>query len=93
MMMIGSGFNGSIIGGVQPVPANPQTGVVHSPDYQAMSFMPTTGAAVPDGTSGAVAFNETFQSAALTLAAGLGIDLTPGSITGGQVVSAALVNG
>jgi Protein of unknown function (DUF1501) len=93
MVMIGAPFAGSIIGGVEPVSASTQNGLIPSPDYAAMSIDPSTGAGVPAG-GGAVQFDETFQSAALTLATGLGVSASylADNIIGGQVIPAALAS-
>jgi hypothetical protein len=86
MVMIGEPFAGSVIGGVE-LAANQGLGS----DYAAMTIDQASGAGVPDG-KGNVPFGSTLQSAAMTLAAGLGVSqsyLTQ-NITGGSVINAAL---
>jgi Protein of unknown function (DUF1501) len=89
MVMIGSPFVGSVIGGVEPT-AN-QPGATGG-DFAAMAIDPSTGVGVSGGGTGNdIPFSQTFQSAALTLATGIGCDLSQ-EIIGGQVVNSALVN-
>jgi hypothetical protein len=95
MFMTGQPFAGSIIGGVEPDSNQPgQSAAQGGADYTAMSIDMNTGVGVPSG-GGNIPFNETFQSAAKTLAAGIGVSQTAVSqnITGGSVINAALANG
>jgi hypothetical protein len=88
-MMIGSGFNGAVIGGVNaPSSALGQTGG----DWACMPINSTTGVPSP---SGDIAPLDTLSSWAMTAMAGVGIDaatiatqITPGKTS--KVIPAAL---
>ncbi len=83
-MMFGSGFQGSVIGGIEPV----------GTDLGAMSISSATGAGVPDGR-GDIPLAQTMQSMALTFGAGAGVDpcLLGQNIIGGLPVRPALAPG
>jgi hypothetical protein len=82
-VIMGSPFQGSIIGGVEPAPSGG--------DYAAQSIDSATGAGVPGG-GGDVPFTQTLASAAVTLGVGLGVDSTylSQNVSGGKVIDAAL---
>jgi hypothetical protein len=77
----GRGFQGSVIGGVEPV----------SGDFGAMSINSATGAGVPGG-AGNVPYTQTLQSMGLTVGVGLGLPASylTQNISGGTVIPAAL---
>ncbi len=84
-LMFGAPFQGSVIGGVEPVGA----------DFGAMSISSTTGAGVPNG-GGDIPLLETLQAMALTFGTGVGIDgafLAANVTGGGKVVQPALASG
>jgi hypothetical protein len=86
MVMIGTPFAGSVIGGVE-LASNQNLGS----DYAAMTIDSASGAGVPSG-GGNIPFSSTFQSAAMTLGTGLGVSNSylTSNISGGTVINAAL---
>ncbi len=83
-LMIGKGFRGSVIGGLEP----------RELDWGATSIDASTGAAVP-GNLGSIPFRETFAAMAHTFGRGIGVPATylSDNIAGGRPVPAALVDG
>jgi hypothetical protein len=88
-VLIGSQFQGSVIGGIEPA----------SGDFRAQSVDSTTGLGVANG-GGDVVFTDTLGSMALTLGQGLGVSPsyltgnifgTSGTTGGAKVIPAALV--
>ncbi|MHB1846562.1 MAG: hypothetical protein ACYCWW_17200, partial [Deltaproteobacteria bacterium] len=87
-VMIGKPFAPSLIGGVEAAvtyPGGPPSG-----DFAAQSIDSTSGAGVAKG-GGDVPWNQSLQSAALTLGVGLGVDpnYLASNVTGGKVIDAA----
>ena len=87
MLVSGSGVRGGVVGGIEPIYNN--SGNVS--DFKATSIDSSSGASVPDD-GGDIAFENTFASAAKTLARALGISETVASerIAGGTTISGAL---
>jgi hypothetical protein len=83
-VMFGAGFQGGVIGGVEPVQG----------DFGAMSINSATGAGVPNG-GGDIAFGNTLQSMGVTFGAGAGIasSFLTQNIAGGSIVPGALATG